>query len=114
MTIHINWPGYGGRIHAFETHPIGTAFKPLGGVYIFCKARPDGYWDAIYVGETGDFNERLNAALQRHQAWPACCAHGATHIGVMVIGSVLDRAPRLALETELRHTLNPPCNRQAA
>jgi len=29
MTIHINWPGYGGRIHAFETHPIGTAFKPL-------------------------------------------------------------------------------------
>lgn len=114
MTMQINWPGYSGRNYTFETYPIGTAFKPIGGVYIFCRARPDGKWDALYVGETGNFNERLNTSLQGHQAWPACRVRGATHIGVMIIGSVLNREPRLALETELRHTLNPPCNRQAA
>lgn len=114
MTFHINWPGYAGRFHSFEMYPIGTAFNHVGGVYIFCKRASNGNWDAVYVGETGNFNERLNTALQRHQAWPACCANGATHISVMIVGGALDRASRLALETELRHSLNPPCNRQAA
>jgi len=112
--FHIHWPGYAGRLHAFETYPIGTAFNQVGGVYIFCKPAPNGNWDALYVGETSDFNERLNTALQRHQAWPACCAGGATHIAVKIVGGAFDRDARLALETELRHSLNPPCNRQAA
>lgn len=111
MTFRINWPGYEGRTFQFEAHPIGTAFNQIGGVYIFCKPAPNGNWDAIYVGETGDFNERLNAALQRHQAWPLCRMHGATHICVMVVGG---HQARLNIETELRHSLRPPANRQSA
>lgn len=114
--FNLNWPGVGGRKHTFETYPLGTAFKQVGGIYIFCKRASNGNWDPLYVGETGDFNERLNTALQRHQAWPACCAGGATHVSVMIVGggTIMGRSQRLALETELRHSLNPPCNRQAA
>lgn len=115
MVFHVGWPGLNGRTYGFETHPIGTAFKDFGGVYIFCKQAPNGDWHALYVGETNNLNERLNTALQRHQAWPPCRASGATHIGVKVIsGGIFDRTHRLALETELRHSLKPPHNRQAA
>lgn len=115
MPIHINWPGYAGRPLTFETYPIGTAFKEIGGVYVFCKPGTNGQWHAIYVGETGNLNERLNTRIQSHQAWSSCLMHGATHIGVLVVGSGLyQRRERLNIETELRHSLNPPCNRQAA
>ena len=111
MTIHVSWPGQSGRIYEFEAHPIGTAFKQIGGVYIFCKPAPNGNWDALYVGETGDFNERLNTALQRHQAWPICRSLGVSHVSVMIVSG--DQA-RLSIETELRHSLRPPANRQSA
>ncbi|MDP4538226.1 hypothetical protein Q9K01_01110 [Qipengyuania sp. DY56-A-20] len=115
MSLTIEWPGQFGRTHAFELYPIGTTFNEVGGVYIFCKPYPGRQWQALYVGETGNLNERLNTALQRHQAWPSCQSGGATHICAKVIGSgVSGRMERLALETELRHSLNPPCNRQAA
>ena len=112
MVFNINWPGLNGRTYAFETYPIGTQFKHVGGVYIFCRMASNGNWDPLYVGETDNFDERLNTALQRHQSWPSCANLGATHLSVMIVGGA--RQNRLNLETELRHSLNPPCNRQAA
>lgn len=112
MTININWPGLAGRTYTFETYPIGTAFHQLPGVYIFCKPAGNGQWNAIYVGETDNFDQRLNTALKGHQSWPSCAWHGATHLSVLIVRG--DRANRLRIETELRHSLNPPCNRQAA
>jgi len=55
-TFHTIWPGLYGVRYTFETYPIGTAFQQIGGVYIFCKLAPNGNWDALYVGETDDFN----------------------------------------------------------
>lgn len=112
MSFAITWPGTFGRQYTFETYPIGTAFNKVGGVYIFCKPATNGKWNAVYVGETGDFNERLNTALQRHQAWSTCRLHGATHISVMIVRGTLQQ--RLNIETELRHSLRPPVNRQSA
>ena len=112
MTFPINWPGLGGRFYQFETVPIGTAFNEVPGVYIFCKPASNGNWDAVYVGETDNFNERLNTALKSHQSWPSCARVGATHLSVLIIDG--GKLARCALETELRHSLNPPCNRQAA
>lgn len=112
MTLPINWPGQGGRHIASTAYPIGTAFQPFTGVYVVCKPLPNGNWYPIYVGETGDFDQRLNTALQNHHAWAGCVHHGATHIALIVVPG--GRANRLALETELRHSLRPPLNRQAA
>jgi hypothetical protein len=112
MPIHINCPGLNGRNYQLEMRPIGSWFYEVSGVYVFCKPAANGNWDAIYVGETDNLNQRLNTALQSHHMWPSCALHGATHIASIVVGG--ERSARLALETELRHSLNPPCNRQAA
>jgi hypothetical protein len=110
----IQWPGLSGNLYTFETYPIGTAFNHVGGVYIFCKGAANGDWHALYVGETHDFNDRLNTGLQGHDAWPSCRFAGATHLSVMVIGGPGAERERLRVETELRHSLRPPYNRQAA
>lgn len=111
-TFPLHWPGQNGRWYTFETYPIGTAFHELPGVYIFCKRASNGNWDPIYVGETDDFNQRLNTALQHHQSWPSCYRNGATHLSVLIVHG--GKLARCAIETELRHSLNPPCNQQAA
>jgi hypothetical protein len=105
-----SYPRPDGSLYQFEVHPIGTAFNPIAGVYVFVKPTGNGTWDAFYVGETGNLNERLNTALQRHQAWPRCCQRGATHIAVLPTGDSLSE--RLTIETYLRHQLRPPCNDQ--
>ncbi len=114
MTYHskvnsVTWPLPDDSTVEFELHPIGTTFNPVGGVYIFCRTAGDGQWNPVYVGETGDFNERLNTGLQSHQAWPCIKRNGGTHICVRVVSGA---AARLDLETKLRQSLNPPCNKQ--
>ncbi len=112
--FNIHWPGQSGNLYAFEAYPIGTTFKQLGGVYIFCKRAANGDWHALYVGETDNFNERLNAGLQGHNAWPSCALAGATHVCVLIVRGLSAQRERLRIETELRHSLRPPFNRQAA
>lgn len=108
----VKWPGLGGRQYRSELYPIGTGFKPVSGVYIFCKSSGYGQWDPIYVGESSDLNDRLNTRLQSHHAWPRCKAMGATHVCVTAITYPRPIQARLDLETELRHSLTPPVNRQ--
>lgn len=112
MSFNTVWPGQQGRSYTLETYPIGTEFKELPGVYIFCKRASNGNWDPLYVGETHNFNERLNTALQSHQAWPSCARLGATHLAVIIVAGARDN--RLGIEWDLRHALKPPCNQQAA
>lgn len=110
MVDIVNWPLPDGSRLEFELCPIGTAFKKNAGVYIFCKSTGNGNWNAVYVGETSDFDNRLNTGLQSHNAWPCISRNGGTHICVrQIVGGV---AVRLDLETKLRQSLNPPCNRQ--
>ncbi|MEL7028556.1 MAG: hypothetical protein AAGL49_04945 [Pseudomonadota bacterium] len=110
MAEQVNWPLIGGSQTVMELYPIGTAFKKVSGVYVSCKSSNPGKWNAVYVGEAHDLNQRLNTALQLHQAWSCITRNAATHVCVRAIQGA--RRARLDLETNLRHSLNPLCNLQ--
>ncbi len=106
---YVNWKGASGASYAFWLHPIGTNYFELPGVYVFCTLA-GGLWYAKYVGETDNFARRLSDELKSHHRWDSIRAHGATHICTRVVEG--GNAERLRIETDLRHGLNPPCNRQ--
>jgi hypothetical protein len=106
----INSTGASGTTYAFKLQPIGTALDPVAGVYMFLRNTSQGQWDAIYIGEARNFNERLNTGLQSHHAWDCVQRHGATHISTLPVGG--DIQARINIETDLRHSHNPPCNMQ--
>jgi hypothetical protein len=108
--VSTNWLGASGKRYQFQNHPIGTAFASDAGVYIFCKAGANGTWNAVYVGETDDFSRRISNELGQHHAWNCIIACGATHICTLPVQG--GDADRVAVETDLRHSLNPPCNKQ--
>ena len=93
----------------FHVHPVGTNYKEIGGVYLFLAKTTNGTWDLLYIGETSNLNERLNARLQSHQAWPCGRNKGCSHFGTRAVSG---HQTRLDLETRLRHKYNTPCNRQ--
>jgi hypothetical protein len=105
----INWQGRP-KIYGFELHPIGVTYLERPGVYIFCKQAPNMGWDAGYVGETDSFWRRLTSELAAHHQWQRIRAFGSTHICTLHVPG--DKALRLAVETDLRQNINPPCNRQ--
>lgn len=109
--MNINWIGQSGQSYAFETHPIGTQFVAFPGVYIFCSSANGTSWAAQYVGETGDFSERLNRCVTTHHAFARARSFGATHVGVLRVFG-LGQQRRLEIETDLRRGLRPPANNQ--
>lgn len=104
------WTGANGTTYEFEHHGIGTTFNAVGGVYIFCRQALDRRWYAVYIGETDNFRRRLTDELASHHRLESIRRAGATHICALVVGG--DVSKRLAIETDLRHSQNPPCNRQ--
>lgn len=104
------WTGISGTRYEFEHHAIGMTFNSIAGVYIFCRFAADGLWYAVYVGETDNFQRRLYNELAAHHRWPDITGAGSTHICAMVVRG--GNAERLRIETDLRHRLNPSCNRQ--
>jgi hypothetical protein len=107
--IIVNWPGSNGTQHATHRYDIGAVFYEVGGVYIFCKQTVPGSFQAIYVGESDNLWSRLTENLTVHHRWECAVSRGITHICAVRID---DAAERLRIETDLRHSLNPPCNRQ--
>ena len=106
----VTWKGASGISYDFWLHPIGTIYLAIPGAYIFCKPASVSSWNSLYVGETDNFLRRLTNELAAHHRWNGIRAHGATHICTLVIQG--GNAERLRIETDLRHGLNPPCNRQ--
>ena len=109
MAIKVTWPGQNGRSYNLDTFPLGTEFNHVSGVYIACRETIGGRWEAFYVGEAQSLYDRLNAGAKNHVGLKCSLARGATHVGALVVAG---EAERLRIETELRHSLNPPCNRQ--
>lgn len=105
----VQWNGQSGTQYKFEVYPIGQEFKPLSGVYVFCRPGKPGFLEALYVGETQSFYDRLNTGLRNHDGFKSAQRAGATHVAVM---QVANAPQRLRIETDLRHGLNPVCNRQ--
>ena len=109
MTITTIWAGKTGQRFEFEVHPIGTLYKRVSGVYVACRQSISGSLEALYVGETQSFYDRLNAGAANHDGLKCAARNGMTHIGVMIVAG---NSERLRIETDLRHGLKPSCNRQ--
>lgn len=110
MAIQANWTGASGLPYLFEVHPIGTVFNSVSGVYIACRQIASGSFEALYVGETQSLYDRLNAGAKDHEGLICASRNGMTHIAARVVAG---NAERLSVETDLRHGLNPSCNRQS-
>lgn len=109
MALDIVWRGTSQNTYTFETHPIGTKFRDISGIYIMCSLAQNDRWKALYVGETESFFNRLVQGVASHEGYGRAYAMGMTHIGVMFEGN---SRQRLAIETDLRHGLRPPANMQ--
>ena len=112
MALNITWRGASGQSYTFETYSVGTRFKHVSGVYIFCRQiSASGNWEALYVGETQSFEQRLNTGIASHDGYARALRLGMTHIAALVVSG---DAERLRIETDLRHGLNPSANAQNA
>ena len=109
MQLSVKWYGASGRSYNFEVYPLGTDFYPLSGVYIFCRQIASGNWEALYVGETQSFKQRLNTGINSHDGFLRSLRVGATHVAVL---PVTGDSQRLGVETDLRHGLKPSANAQ--
>jgi len=110
MAITVNWSGKSGTSYAFELYKLGQEFNPVSGVYVFCRETSPGSWQALYVGETQSLHDRLNTGIANHDGFKCASRNGATHIAVRVVSG---EANRLRVETDLRHGINPVCNKQS-
>jgi excinuclease UvrABC nuclease subunit len=114
MTTSVFWDCLSGQRHTFELWALGsTEFLSIPGVYVMTKLIQQngaGFYTPIYVGETKSFYQRLNARSEDHEGYERALRLGATHVGVM---HVVHRTDRLRIETDMRHSHNPPANAQS-
>ncbi|MFD1157014.1 hypothetical protein [Roseovarius aestuarii] len=110
MNTTVTWTGNSGSQYRFDVFPVGTQFNPISGVYVACRRLITGQFEALYVGETQSFKDRLNVNAGNHDGLRCAARNGMTHIGAIVSTS---SAERLRIETDLRHGLNPSCNKQS-
>jgi hypothetical protein len=107
--VSIHWKGLS-QLYVFQLDPLRASYRPIPGVYIFCRDLGGGSFSALYVGETSSFQRRLTDELQGHHSLEAVLRLGATHISTLHVPG--DLSQRLRIETDLRNSLKPPCNRQ--
>jgi len=108
------WNGASGASYGFHLYPKGTEFLPLSAVYMLCRGfTENGFvkYGALYVGEAESLFDRLNTdvAAGRHDGYKRAQANGLTHIGIHFIASEADR---MRIEKDIRHGVNPICNRE--
>ncbi|VAW19849.1 hypothetical protein MNBD_ALPHA12-275 [hydrothermal vent metagenome] len=109
MVASAVWSGQTGTEYLFRLYPVGTEFRPVSGVYIFCRPVGKTGMEALYVGDTQSFYDCLNTGCEDQDGFESALRAGATHIGLMRVDYSTDR---LRIETDLRHGLNPRCNTQ--
>ena len=97
----VSWGGY-----AFTVYdPAHTTWNDIPGVYIFAGLDASRrWWHARYIGQTQSFSTRLPS----HEQWWAAAQQGATHIHARV---VQDEYERIAIESTLIQSYQPPLNR---
>ena len=100
--------GKSGTKYEFGVYPRSDTFNAEGAVYLMTKRtlRPDGSGThrGLYLGETGDLSDRPLT----YERKPCLDRHGANCICLLL---EKDYETRCAIETDLRHSYDPPCNR---
>lgn len=101
-----NWPLGNGESLSCEIYdPSITTWNKVPGIYIFAKKTDDTHWDAVYIGQTDDFSDRL----PNHEKWNSALRIGATHIHILVVQQEADRDQ---IEELLIQHLQPILNQQ--
>jgi len=113
MAMTTTCVGASGNSYLFEIYKLGVEFNPLPAIYALSTFRGETLLgqriEALYVGQTKSLHERLNTNPMNHDGFKRSRNAGMTHIAVMLCH---DAAERLRIETDLRHGLDPVCNRQ--
>lgn len=99
------WLGVSGEWHDHEVYATYAVPRLAGVNYIFARVRPDGYFDALYIGQSGDFEDRLDA----HEKWRPALSLGMTHVHIR---RTMNQAERFRIETDLRNKHATPLNLQ--
>jgi hypothetical protein len=104
-TPTVNWPGKSGKTYTYYVYPIGYNLKSQPGNYIYAKLI-NNVWLPIYIGETGDLNDRHEG----HEKSECVKKNGGTHIHAHLTSGA--RVVRLDEETDLRSNFRTLCNDQ--
>ena len=103
MADKCKWIGASGKEYFYDIYPINTDWNDVPGNYIFAKETTPHNWEAVYIGETESFKDRL----PNHNELPCIRRNGGTHTHVRINR---DSRARLAEEAELLANHSTPCN----
>ena len=103
--IVIEWEGASGKVYRYWTYSINNfSFKAEPGNYIFAKETKGDTYAPIYIGQTANLSERVEA----HHNMSCIRLYGATHIHAH--RSSGKEEERTAEETDLIQKWHPLCN----
>jgi len=97
------WTGASGKKYEYKIHTIDADWNDVPGNYIFAKETSQRNWEAVYIGETESFKDRL----PNHNELPCIRRNGGTHIHAHVNQ---DSQARLDEESDLLANIQTPCN----
>lgn len=104
----VDWPGQSNITYRYWVYPRHTTFDGQHpGNYIYAKLNALGHWVPVYIGQTGNLNERITP---NHEKARCVDRNGATHIHVHVTPA--GENARLAEEKDLILRWQPACNIQ--
>ena len=103
----ITWTGFSGIAYTYSIYRLEGIWNDFPGNYIFARQNAQGFWEAIYIGETSSLRDRLNG---NHEKLPCARMHHFSHVHARV--NQAGGADRRVEEDDLIASYNPPCNRQ--
>ena len=103
MARTCKWVGDSGKEYIYNIHSIDTDWGDVPGNYIFTKETSPRVWEAVYIGETVSFKDRLH----NHNELPCIQRNKGTHIHNHINR---DDDARLEEEADLLANYSTPCN----
>ncbi len=103
MTDTCIWTGLSGKKYEYSIYAMDSNWNDVPGNYIFAKETPPNRWQAVYIGETESFKDRI----PNHNELPCIRRNGGTHVHAH---TNRDRQNRLDEEADLLANNHTPCN----
>jgi len=103
MANECKWRGTSGKEYMYGIYSIDGTWNDVPGNYIFARETKPHTWEAIYIGETESFKERI----PNHNELPCVRRNGGIHVHAHVNR---DSQARLAEEKDLLANNTTPCN----
>ena len=97
------WTGASGKKYEYTIYLIGGEWNDVSGNYIFAKKNSPNEWEAVYIGETESFKDRI----PNHNELACVRRNGGTHVHAR---TNKDSQARLDEEADLLANHSTPCN----